>query len=80
MLQETDVLDALTHNAVKVMPELQPADLVTDTSLADLGCNSIDRADIVSMTMDELGVVVPVTELYSGQRIGELVELFLKYS
>lgn len=80
MLQETDVLDTLTHNAVKVMPELQPADLVTDTSLADLGCNSIDRADIVSMTMDELGVVVPVTELYSGQRIGELVELFVKYS
>lgn len=80
MLEKSVVLDALGRNTAQVVPEINAAHVVPETSLADLGANSVDRAEIIALTMSELNVFVPATELYSGQPIGELADLFQQYS
>lgn len=44
-------------------------------SLTDLGANSIDRVDVVTMTMDALGISLSVTEFTDVHDIGSLARL-----
>jgi polyketide biosynthesis acyl carrier protein len=41
----------------------------------DLGANSIDRMDIVTQTMEDLAIKIPLVELAKVQNIQELVDL-----
>ncbi|PJN02170.1 phosphopantetheine-binding protein [Streptomyces sp. CB01201] len=68
----------LRQNTAEVVPELDLALFTPDRTLSELGCNSIDRADIVTMTMEALGIVVPVHEFHQGLDIGTLVEIMRK--
>ena len=74
------ILAVLAQTVREVVPEVDGAAIVADRTLADLGCNSIDRAEIVTLVMERLAVTVPVTQLHSGQDIGTLVALFQRYS
>jgi polyketide biosynthesis acyl carrier protein len=58
---------------------VEPAEISLEQHLADLGCNSIDRAEIVTLTMEELAVTVPIMEFSEVNNIRTLVELFRRY-
>ena len=45
---------------------------------ADLGANSVDRAEIAMFVQESIGLSVPRVELYGPTNIGELADLFLK--
>ena len=74
MLEYDKVFAAIKRNVLTIVPDVDPGAIVPERTLAELGCNSIDRADIVSMTMADLAVTVPVHEFRQGQPIGSLVE------
>ena len=76
MSMDKHVFEAIRASALEVVPELDPVAFTGDATLAELGCNSIDRADIVTLAMERLGVTVPISRLHQGQRIAELVALF----
>jgi polyketide biosynthesis acyl carrier protein len=80
MLDTDSTLDVLRGITKDVVPEVDLTRFTADRRLADLGCNSIDRAEILTVTMDRLGVVIPSTELHSELRIGDLVTLFQRYA
>lgn len=80
MLDTDSTLDVLRGITKDVVPEVDLTRFTADRRLADLGCNSIDRAEILTVTMDRLGVVIPSTELHSELRIGDLVALFQRYA
>ncbi|WP_234434910.1 MULTISPECIES: phosphopantetheine-binding protein [Streptomyces] len=80
MINETLVFETLRDTTLEVVPELTAEQFRADECLADLGCNSIDRADIITMAMDRLGVVVPIGEVHSGLKVRDLVGLFAKHS
>ena len=73
------VFEALRRNLLEVMPELEPDGVTMDGTLADLGCNSVDRADVVTMTMEDLAVDVPVMEFQGVGDIRSLVRLLSRY-
>jgi polyketide biosynthesis acyl carrier protein len=66
------VLAAIRRAVLVVLPDLDPALVAPPRSLTDLGCNSVDRADVVAMTMEDLGVSVPVGEF---AQVGDLATL-----
>ncbi|OKJ85059.1 phosphopantetheine-binding protein [Streptomyces sp. CB01883] len=72
------MLAVLRRTTLEIVPEVDPALFTPDRTLSDLGCNSIDRADIVTLTMEELGVVVPVHEFHQGLDIGTLAAVMRK--
>ena len=78
-MSEALILDVLRRTVVSVVPEIDPADVTGGRTLAELGCNSVDRADIVTRAMEVLGVRVPVTEFGVDRDVRALVELFAAY-
>lgn len=42
--------------------------------MKELGANSIDRFDIISDTMDELNIKIPLLQFGSLKNIGEVVD------
>ncbi|HEU5333222.1 MAG TPA: phosphopantetheine-binding protein [Actinocrinis sp.] len=76
---EQDVFEVVRRNTLEVLPEVR-ADLVRiDGTLTDLGANSIDRADIVTMSMEALGITVPIREFQAVRDIQSLVDLLRRH-
>ncbi|MEU7423499.1 phosphopantetheine-binding protein [Streptomyces sp. NPDC040750] len=75
---EERVLEVLRRTTLEIVPEIDPDRFTPDRTLSDLGCNSIDRADIVTLTMEELDIVVPVHEFHQGLDIGTLAAIMRK--
>ncbi|MQA94861.1 MAG: phosphopantetheine-binding protein [Streptosporangiales bacterium] len=77
---DAEILALLRRTVVTVVPEIDATEVVPDARLADLGCNSIDRADIVTLVMEELGVQIPVGEFGGDHDVRSLVGLFGAYA
>jgi polyketide biosynthesis acyl carrier protein len=73
------VFEAVKRNVLEVLPDLTPEDVSMKGTLTDLGANSIDRADVVTMTMEDLGIVVPISDFQSVCDIRSLVDLLKKH-
>jgi polyketide biosynthesis acyl carrier protein len=74
------ILATLRRTILTVVPDIEPAGIEAGRTLAELGCNSIDRAEIVTLAMEELGIVVPVYELRSGIDLRGLVDIMGRYA
>jgi polyketide biosynthesis acyl carrier protein len=57
----------------EVIPELEGHAFQPDDRLVDLGANSIDRAEIVTMALETLSLPIARVELSEAKNIGELV-------
>ncbi|MFI7435565.1 phosphopantetheine-binding protein [Micromonospora haikouensis] len=72
-MEESQIWTKLRETVRTVVPEVPPEALRPDVSLTDLGCTSLDRADIVSMMLDDLNLDVPLSEFRPGAPLAELV-------
>lgn len=79
-MDEKRIFAAIKRNVLEVVPEIDPDAITMDCSLSDLGCNSLDRADVVTMTMEELSIAVPVHEFHKGESIGQLVAVMRRHA
>lgn len=70
-----ELFQIIVRHTREVLPELQDHPIHLEDRLVDLGANSIDRAEIIMMTMDTLSLQIPRIELFGVQNIGELAEV-----
>lgn len=75
-MNKEEIFELLVKHTQEVIPELEGRALTQQDSLRDLGANSLDRADIIMMTMDELSMRFPLVELAGAKNLGELAEIF----
>ena len=71
-----EVFELVVKNTCEILPELVGRTFYPNDQLKELGANSLDRADIVMMTMEALGLKFALVELGHVQNIGELAEAF----
>jgi polyketide biosynthesis acyl carrier protein len=76
-MTKTQLLDLIARHARDIVPGLDEHQFVASDRLADLGANSIDRAEIAMLVQESLGLSVPRVELFGPKNIGELADLFL---
>ncbi|MFG2590390.1 acyl carrier protein [Streptomyces sp. NBC_01166] len=74
-MPESRVFDLIVEHVREVVPELEDHRFQPSDSLRDLGANSIDRAEIIIMTLEALSVSIPLVELADAKNIGELADL-----
>lgn len=74
------VVAAVLRSVVEVLPDLDPDTVSVDGTLSDLGANSIDRVEIVTLAMEDLAITVPVTEFQRVRDIASLVDLLRRHS
>ncbi|GGB95645.1 phosphopantetheine-binding protein [Pseudoduganella buxea] len=77
-LQER-VLATLAANVAGLMPGIEASQVKLDGRLADYGCNSIDRTDIVWKTLDDLALDLPIRELAGVEDIQGFVAVLCRF-
>ena len=76
-MTRNDILDLIARHTREIVPGLDEHEFVPTDRLADLGANSVDRAEIVMLVQESLGLSLPRVELFGPKNIGELADLFL---
>lgn len=74
-MNQQDIFQIIANHAKDVIPKLTEHDFQFNDALRDLGANSIDRSEIVMMTMESLALSVPLIETARAQNMGELAEI-----
>jgi polyketide biosynthesis acyl carrier protein len=73
-----EILELIARHTREILPGLDGHEFVPSDRLADMGANSLDRAEIAMLVQESLRLSVPRVELYGPKNIGELADLFLK--
>jgi polyketide biosynthesis acyl carrier protein len=74
-MEKEAIFELITRNAREVIPRLKDHSFQPADSLRALGANSIDRSEIVMMTLEEMVLDIPLAETLKAENIGELAAL-----
>jgi polyketide biosynthesis acyl carrier protein len=74
-----EVLETVRQNITTVLPSVSASAIRPEMTLKELGADSVDRADISTMSMEALGLRLPLVELGKAGRIEDLIQLFLAH-
>jgi polyketide biosynthesis acyl carrier protein len=70
-----EIFAIVTQHAREVVPGLQEHRFDPGESLRELGANSMDRSEIVLMTLESLSLSIPLVETARARNIDELVDV-----
>jgi polyketide biosynthesis acyl carrier protein len=79
-MNKEDIFLIITQHAQEIIPGLESHDFQWTDSLRALGANSIDRSEIVMMTLDSISLEMPLSETIKAENIGELAALLYEKS
>jgi len=68
-----EIINIIKGHAIEIIPKLEDHDFKPDDALKDLGANSIDRSEIIMMTLESLSLNIPLIHIARAENIGELV-------
>jgi polyketide biosynthesis acyl carrier protein len=74
-VNKEEIFALMTKQAGEVIPRLEQHDFQWTDSLRALGANSIDRSEIVMMTLEVMELDIPLAETIRAENIGELAAL-----
>ena len=74
-MDKKHIFEMTVQNILEVLPNLSDREIQRNDALKDLGANSIDRSEIVMMTLESLSLNISLVELAGATNIGELVDL-----
>ena len=69
------ILETLYRHTREVLPELADHAFTQGDSLRELGANSVDRADIIMLTLESLSLRIPMVDLARAENIDALAEI-----
>ena len=73
-MNKHEVFELVKRNILEVLPDVDEMKVIPDVSMRDLGANSIDRADILILTMEALRLKFPLAELGPVKDLRGLVD------
>jgi polyketide biosynthesis acyl carrier protein len=74
-MKQEDIFDLIVRHTSEIVPKLQDHNFQQNDSLKDLGANSVDRSEIIMMTLESLSIKIPLTVTASAQNMGELASI-----
>jgi polyketide biosynthesis acyl carrier protein len=70
-----EIFEIIARHARDVLPGLKDQPLGPADSLRELGANSIDRSEIVMLTLESLSLKIPLVQVAKAENMGELASL-----
>ncbi len=77
---KNQIVEKIRENLVEIIPELEGKNISNDELLVNLGANSVDKAEIIVLTLEQIQKEIPRIELASAQTINELANLIVEKS
>lgn len=75
---ENNIVNLIRENLLEIIPELDGKDIPNDINLRDLGANSIDRGELITLTLERLDKDISRIEFVEAQTIQELADLIIE--
>ena len=75
-IKNNPIVELIKKYTYDIVPELAKVSLKPTDSLQQLGIDSMNRAEIIMMVMEELDLHIQLIELAGAKNIGELADLF----
>ncbi len=75
-MTKDEIFKQIVIHTKTVVPELEQHNFLITDSLRELGANSVDRAEILTMMMETLKLEIPRVELFGAKNINDLVTIF----
>ena len=73
-----DVFAVVKKNIIEILPEVKPEAISPEKSLTELGANSVDRMEVVTLSMEDLGLKIPLMSFAGVTNIGGLVSVLFE--
>lgn len=70
-----NIFDIIVGHTREILPGLDDHPFQFSDSLRALGANSIDRSEIIMMTLESLSLKIPMIDLAKAENMGELAGL-----
>ena len=74
-MTKQEIFDLIVEHTREVVFELEDHQFKADDSLKALGANSIDRSEILMMTLETMELDVPLLELAKAKNIDEIASI-----
>ncbi|MGN7825028.1 poly(3-hydroxyalkanoate) depolymerase [Chitinophaga varians] len=72
------IINLIKENLIEIIPELEGTTVMSDVSLVDLGANSIDRAELITVTLERLQLDISRVEFATANSIEDIATLIEK--
>lgn len=72
------VFEIVKNSILEVLPDLDPGLISIEKQLKDLGANSIDRMEVVTISMEALGLKLPMMTFAQVGNIEGLVDVLVE--
>ncbi|MCX6581269.1 MAG: phosphopantetheine-binding protein [Candidatus Aminicenantes bacterium] len=79
-MTQLDVFQTVKKVTLEVLPFLPPEEVSIEKNLKDLGANSIDRMEVVTRSMESLGIKVPLMEFGKVKNLEGLVDVLHRFA
>ncbi|UXY16192.1 acyl carrier protein [Chitiniphilus purpureus] len=74
-MNKEEIFETIVRHVREVIPSLETHRFQPDDSLKALGANSVDRADIIMMTLESLSLNIPLIAMAKAENIGDLARI-----
>lgn len=74
-----EIFEVVRGVVLEILPDLDPDAVTMQSSLAQLGANSIDRLDVTLGAMEALSLRVPITAFAGASNLEGLVGVLLRH-
>ncbi|MBO1581235.1 acyl carrier protein [Bacillus sp. XF8] len=74
-MKKEDIFLILVQHAREIVPELEQHHFQWEDRLVDLGADSVNRAEIIMLTLEALSLRIPSIELSEARNLGGLAEI-----
>jgi polyketide biosynthesis acyl carrier protein len=74
-MNKEDIFRIIVQHTCEVVPSLVGRDFSINDSLSELGANSIDRVEIITMTLESLAQNVPLISFAKAKNFNGLVNI-----
>ena len=70
-----EIYEVVKQIFTEIIPEVFLDEISMDNNMKELGANSIDKADIIIESLEEIGVTIPMVKFGSTQTFRDVVEV-----
>ncbi len=74
-MKQEEIFTIITGHCREVLGDLDEYTFQHSDQMKALGANSLERAEIITMTLDSLSLNIPRVDLFGAANIGELAEI-----
>lgn len=78
-ITKDEVFEVVKRNILEILPDVAPGMVSLDKSLVDLGANSVDRMEVVTLSMEALDLKIPLMSFAKVDNIEGLVAVLLEH-